>query len=127
MTGVSGSGKSSLINGTLARALQRHLTGGGPAPGPYKKLTGIEHIQRLLRIEQSSIGRTARSTPRLMQEFGIKFATCCATRESKQRGYKANRFSYKRRWWSLRRLHRTRHSPDRDELLARHRGALRNL
>jgi excinuclease ABC subunit A len=95
VTGVSGSGKSSLINGTLARVLQRTLTGGGPAPGPYKKLTGIEHIQRLLRIDQSSIGRTARSTPAtyagIWDQIRELFA---ATRESKQRGYKANRFSY---------------------------------
>jgi excinuclease ABC subunit A len=95
VTGVSGSGKSSLLNETLARAVTRRLTGGGPAPGPFASLRGVNQIEKLVEIDQSPIGRTPRSNPATytgaFDEIRKVFAT---TREARQRGYKAGRFSF---------------------------------
>jgi len=95
VTGVSGSGKSSLVNETLVRAVRRELLGAGPKPGPFKKLTGLQQIDKLIEIDQSPIGRTPRSNPAtytgLFDEIRKVFAT---TREARQKGYKVGRFSF---------------------------------
>ena len=63
VTGVSGSGKSSLVNETLARAVERRLTGMGAKPGPHTSLRGVNQIDKLVEVDQSPIGRTPRSNP----------------------------------------------------------------
>ncbi|MGC3966168.1 MAG: excinuclease ABC subunit UvrA [Pirellulales bacterium] len=95
VTGVSGSGKSSLVNETLVRAVRRELLGAGPKPGPFKKLSGLQQIDKLIEIDQSPIGRTPRSNPAtytgLFDEIRKVFST---TREARQKGYKVGRFSF---------------------------------
>ncbi|MBU4270725.1 MAG: excinuclease ABC subunit UvrA [Planctomycetes bacterium] len=95
VTGVSGSGKSSLIDETLARALVRRLGGVAPKPGPHRSLRGAAQIDKVVRIDQSPIGRTPRSNPAtytgLFDEVRKVFAN---TRDARQRGYKAGRFSF---------------------------------
>ena len=95
VTGVSGSGKSSLINGTLRRALSKHFYGSLAEPLPYKSIEGIENIDKIIAVDQSPIGRTPRSNPATY--IGI-FADIrelfVALPESKIRGYKAGRFSF---------------------------------
>jgi excinuclease ABC subunit A len=95
VTGVSGSGKSSLITGTLTRAVRRRLIQAGPKPGPFQELKGTENITRLLEIDQSPIGRSARSNPAtysgVFDEIRKLFAL---VKLSKQRGYTASRFSF---------------------------------
>ena len=95
VTGVSGSGKSSLVNETLVRAVRRELLGAGPKPGPFKKLLGLSQIDKLIEVDQSPIGRTPRSNPAtytgLFDEIRKVFAS---TREAKQKGYKVGRFSF---------------------------------
>ncbi len=95
ITGVSGSGKSSLLDETLARALVRRLGGIAPKPGPYTSLRGANQIDKVVQIDQSPIGRTPRSNPATFtgafDEIRKVFAN---TRDAKQRGYKAGRFSF---------------------------------
>ncbi len=95
VTGVSGSGKSSLLNETLARAIHRRLTGMGPKPGPHASLRGVNQIDKLVEIDQSPIGRTPRSNPAtytgLFDEVRRVFVE---TREARQRGYRSGRFSF---------------------------------
>jgi excinuclease ABC subunit A len=95
VTGVSGSGKSSLINETLARALRRRLTGEGPKPGPFRSLRGASQLDKLIEVDQSPIGRTPRSNPAtysgMFDDIRRVFA---GTREAKLRGYKLSRFSF---------------------------------
>lgn len=95
VTGVSGSGKSSLINDTLYPAVARELGLVGVQPGPYRKLAGIENIDKLIPIDQTPIGRSPRSCPAtftgVFDEIRKVFAT---TRESKQKGFTASRFSF---------------------------------
>lgn len=95
VTGVSGSGKSSLLNETLARALIRRLGGMAPKPGPHTSLRGTSRVDKVVVIDQSPIGRTPRSNPATytgaFDEIRKVFAT---TRDAKQRGYKAGRFSF---------------------------------
>jgi excinuclease ABC subunit A len=95
VTGVSGSGKSSLVNETLARALVRRLGGVAPKPGPHTSLRGASQIDKIIEIDQSPIGRSPRSNPATyvgaFDEIRKIFA---ATREAKQYGFKANRFSF---------------------------------
>ncbi len=95
VTGVSGSGKSSLINGTLARAVRRRLTGVGPKPGPHVSLRVTSQIDKLIEIDQAPIGRTPRSNPAtytgVFDEIRKVFA---GTREARLHGYKTGRFSF---------------------------------
>ncbi len=95
VTGVSGSGKSSLMNETLARAIQRRLSGSGPKPGPFTSLRGVSQIDKLVQVDQSPIGRTPRSNPAtytgLFDEIRKVFA---GTKGAKQLGFKAGRFSF---------------------------------
>ncbi|MEX2113350.1 MAG: excinuclease ABC subunit UvrA [Pirellulales bacterium] len=95
VTGVSGSGKSSLVNETLARALARRLGGVGPKPGPHRSLRGASQIDKLVQVDQSPIGRSPRSNPAtytgMFDEIRHVFA---GTREARQRGYKTGRFSF---------------------------------
>ena len=95
VSGVSGSGKSSLINETLAHALVRRLTGQGPKPGPHTSLRGVNQIDKIVVIDQAPIGRSPRSNPAtytgIFDEVRKVFAL---TTEAKQRGYTAARFSF---------------------------------
>ncbi|MDB5350234.1 MAG: excinuclease subunit [Planctomycetota bacterium] len=95
VTGVSGSGKSSLVQDILGRAARRHLGFGGPRPGTYVSLRGLHAIQTLVDVDQTPIGRTPRSTPAtFVGVFGEIRSLYAKTREAKIRGYKANRFSF---------------------------------
>ncbi len=95
VTGVSGSGKSSLVNETLARAVIRKLGGIVRKPGPHKSLRGTRQIDKMIEIDQSAIGRSPRSNPAtytgVFDEIRKVFA---ATRDAKQRGFRASRFSF---------------------------------
>ncbi len=95
VTGVSGSGKSSLLDETLARALVRRLGGVAAKPGPHRSLRGATRIDKVVQIDQSPIGRTPRSNPAtytgVFDEIRKVFA---ATRDARGRGYKAGRFSF---------------------------------
>ncbi len=95
VTGVSGSGKSSLLNETLARALVRRLGGIAPKPGPHTSLRGASQIDKVVEIDQSPIGRTPRSNPAtymgIFDEIRKVFAH---TREARALGYKSGRFSF---------------------------------
>ncbi len=95
VTGVSGSGKSSLLNETLARALVRRLGGICPKPGPHVGLRGVSRIDKVVEINQSPIGRTPRSNPATytgaFDEIRKVFAN---TRGARQHGYKSGRFSF---------------------------------
>ena len=95
VSGVSGSGKSSLINDTLFPALAKKLGLVGNRPGPFRGLTGGSQIDKLIPIDQTPIGRSARSCPATysgaLDEIRKLFA---ATKESKTRGFTASRFSF---------------------------------
>ncbi|QDS92701.1 UvrABC system protein A [Roseimaritima multifibrata] len=95
VTGVSGSGKSSLINDTLSPAISEQLGLVTPRSGPYKKLTGAKSIDKLIRMDQAPIGRSPRSCPatytKALDEIRKVYA---ATREAKTRGFNSSRFSF---------------------------------
>ena len=95
VTGVSGSGKSSLVNSILASRLQRELNGAYTVPGDHDGLEGAEELDKIIVIDQSPIGRTPRSNPAtytgLFTEIRNLFAQ---TREAKIRGYGSGRFSF---------------------------------
>ena len=95
LTGVSGSGKSSLLNETLVPAVQLRLGGTAFKPGPYETLRGIGQIDKLVNIDQSPVGRTPRSSAAtytgMFDEIRKVFKT---TREARQRGYGVGRFSF---------------------------------
>jgi len=95
VTGVSGSGKSSLLNETLAKALVRRLEGAGPKPGPHTSLRGVRQISKLVHVDQSPIGRTPRSNPATYTGvFDEVRKVFTSTRASRLRGYKPGRFSF---------------------------------
>ncbi|WP_459612092.1 excinuclease ABC subunit UvrA [Corynebacterium urogenitale] len=95
ITGVSGSGKSSLINGILARSLANNLNRSRMVPGRHKKVTGLEHLDKLVQVDQSPIGRTPRSNPATYTGVFDKIRKLFAeTTEAKVRGYTAGRFSF---------------------------------
>ncbi|VGV49851.1 excinuclease ABC subunit UvrA [Streptococcus pyogenes] len=95
VTGVSGSGKSTLVNSILKKAVAQKLNRNGDKPGKYHSISGIEHIERLIDIDQSPIGRTPRSNPAtytgVFDDIRDLFAQ---TNEAKIRGYKKGRFSF---------------------------------
>ncbi|TVZ55703.1 excinuclease ABC subunit A [Lutibacter sp. Hel_I_33_5] len=95
VTGVSGSGKSTLINETLYPILNKHIYRGVKKPMPYKKITGLDNVDKVIDIDQSPIGRTPRSNPATytgtFSEIRSLFAK---TPEAAIRGYKPGRFSF---------------------------------
>jgi excinuclease ABC subunit A len=95
VTGVSGSGKSSLLNETLSRTLVQRLGGVGPKPGPHQAIRGAGPIDKVVQIDQSPIGRSPRSNPAtytgIFDEIRKVFAN---TRDARRLGYKAGRFSF---------------------------------
>ncbi len=95
ITGVSGSGKSTLINETLYPILNAHIFNGVKKPMPYKKIEGLEFIDKVIDIDQSPIGRTPRSNPATYTDvFSEIRKLFTMTSESMIRGYKAGRFSF---------------------------------
>ncbi len=95
ITGVSGSGKSSLIGETLVPALARQLGQAAGRVGPFKSLSGFENVDKLIEITQDPIGRTPRSTPATYcGVFDLIRVVWANTRESKQRGFSSSRFSF---------------------------------
>ena len=95
VTGVSGSGKSTLVNQILAKTLQNRLNGARQVPGRVKKVEGLDHLDKLVQVDQSPIGRTPRSNPATYTGVFDKIRNLFAeTQEAKVRGYKAGRFSF---------------------------------
>jgi len=95
VTGVSGSGKSTLINETLYPILSKHAFGSKMTPLEYKSVKGLEHIDKVIEIDQSPIGRTPRSNPATYCGFFTEIRTLYASiPEAKIRGYNAGRFSF---------------------------------
>ncbi|HQX96421.1 MAG: excinuclease ABC subunit UvrA [Chitinophagaceae bacterium] len=95
VTGVSGSGKSTFINETLYPILSKHAYGSKMVPLEYKSVKGLEHIDKVIEIDQSPIGRTPRSNPATYCGFFTEIRTLFASiPEAKIRGYKPGRFSF---------------------------------
>ncbi len=95
VTGVSGGGKSTLIIETLYKALARKLNKASKAPAPYEGIEGLQHLDKVIDIDQSPIGRTPRSNPATYTgAFGPIRDWFAGLPESKQRGYKPGRFSF---------------------------------
>ena len=95
VTGVSGSGKSTLVNDILATVLANKLNGARLVPGRHTRITGLDHVDKLVRVDQSPIGRTARSTPATYTGVFDKIRSLfAATTEAKVRGYQPGRFSF---------------------------------
>ncbi len=95
VTGVSGSGKSTFINETLYPILSKHAYGSKMTPLEYKSVNGLEHIDKVIEIDQSPIGRTPRSNPATYCGFFTEIRTLFASiPEAKIRGYGAGRFSF---------------------------------
>lgn len=95
ITGVSGSGKSSLINETLVRILKKKIFGSNDVPLPYKSIKGDEHIDKVIEIDQDPIGRTPRSNPATYTGLFTYIRDLFAQLpESKMRGYPMGRFSF---------------------------------
>ncbi|MEL7471703.1 MAG: excinuclease ABC subunit UvrA [Planctomycetota bacterium] len=95
VTGVSGSGKSTLVNDILLEAAAQKLYGGRHKPGAHTRINGLHHVDRVIEVDQSPIGRTPRSNPAtytgIFDEIRKVFTQ---TKESKVRGYKPGRFSF---------------------------------
>jgi excinuclease ABC subunit A len=95
VTGVSGSGKSTLVNEILHKRLAQELSGARARPGAHRDLLGLEHIDKVIDIDQSPIGRTPRSNPATYTgTFDLIRQLFAQTQEAKMRGYKAGRFSF---------------------------------
>ena len=95
VTGVSGSGKSTLVNDILATVLANRLNGARQVPGRHTRVTGLDNLDKLVRVDQSPIGRTPRSNPATYTGVFDKIRTLfAATTEAKVRGYQPGRFSF---------------------------------
>ncbi|MDP3778475.1 MAG: excinuclease ABC subunit UvrA [bacterium] len=95
VTGVSGSGKSSLVNDILAKSLLAQFYGAHSIPGKHNEITGTEHINKAIVVDQSPIGRTPRSNPATYTGvFGIIRSLFSATPDARSRGYLPGRFSF---------------------------------
>jgi len=95
VTGVSGGGKSTLLIDTLYKALARRLNGANEAPAPFDRIEGIEHLDKIIDIDQSPIGRTPRSNPATYTGAFTPIREWFASLpESKARGYEPGRFSF---------------------------------
>ena len=95
VTGVSGSGKSTLLNDILARSLNRYFFNSKDEPGKHKKILGLEHLDKIINIDQSPIGRTPRSNPATYTGLFTPIRDIFAdTKEAKMRGYRSGRFSF---------------------------------
>ena len=95
VTGVSGSGKSTLVNDILASVLANKLNGARQVPGRHTRINGLEHVDKLVRVDQSPIGRTPRSNAATYTGVFDKIRTLfAATTEAKVRGYQPGRFSF---------------------------------
>ena len=95
VTGVSGSGKSTLVNDVLFNVMARDLNGARLVPGKHKKVTGLEHIDKVVHVDQSPIGRTPRSNPATYTGvFDHVRKIFAETPEAKVRGYLQGRFSF---------------------------------
>ena len=95
VTGVSGSGKSTLIDETLKVALMRHFHGSKAIPGKHRRITGMEHFDKMIEIDQSPIGRTPRSNPATYVGFFSDIRELFSkTEAAKARGFNPGRFSF---------------------------------
>ena len=95
ITGVSGSGKSTIVNDTLVKILMKNIYGSKLVPLPYKSVEGLEHIDKVIEIDQSPIGRTPRSNPATYTGLFTHIRDLFAQLpESKMRGYATGRFSF---------------------------------
>jgi excinuclease ABC subunit A len=95
VTGVSGSGKSTLVNDTLYHVLARHLYGSQAEPSEYDSVTGLEHFDKVIAVDQAPIGRTPRSNPATYTGLFTPIRDLFATvPQAKERGYTAGRFSF---------------------------------
>lgn len=95
VTGVSGSGKSTLVNEILYKALVKHLNRASVKPGRYEKILGLEHLDKVINIDQSPIGRTPRSNPATYTGvFDYIREVFAMTSDAKVRGYNKGRFSF---------------------------------
>ena len=95
VTGVSGSGKSTLVEQILSKALRASLHGSRTMPGRYRRIEGLDHVDKIINIDQSPIGRTPRSNPvTYTKSFDAIRQLFAATPDAKMRGYKPGRFSF---------------------------------
>ncbi len=95
VTGVSGSGKSTLVNDTLLAAVARHLHGSAQEPAPHDSITGLEHFDKIVNVDQSPIGRTPRSNPATYTGLFTPIRELFAgVPQSRERGYGPGRFSF---------------------------------
>ncbi len=119
VTGVSGSGKSTLVNEIILKGLKRKLYNSKERPGAHAKLTGVQHIDKVIEIDQSPIGRTPRSNPATYTGvFDLIRALYARTREAKIRGYKIGAVHFNVKGGRCEIVSGARNEADRDALFA---------